>query len=167
MAFQWASACGSAVCRLAFIGNSVRGRLRVSFQSDMGNPYFSAVQRNAGTRKVPASRATSARGRVCLPSGAAPRDFDAELAGVVRQMTVVHTEEQLTGRWHRHPGLVADPERLAVADPPDQRASERVRNRGSGIPAAGLGAGCRGHVIGTGAEDNFSRGVERQLLTAT
>src|SRR5687767_11610492 len=94
---QRASACGSAACRLAFMGNSVRGRFSVSFQSAMRSFY------STGRRPYKAKAGAPERGRrpsdrsrrEYLPAGVAARNRDPELAGVVVDDAVVDAQEQL------------------------------------------------------------------------
>src|SRR5687767_3788103 len=124
MAAQRASASGSTVWRLAFIGKSVRGRLSVSFQSAIGDPSILTKKRPAPRRgRRPAGEPW--RWRSAPPAGAP--DFHTELAGVVGVMVVVDPEEQLARPGHRNRGLIANRERTPVADAANQRPGEHVR----------------------------------------
>src|SRR5215216_235393 len=101
MAVHLASVSGSLVGRFAFIGKPVRGRLRVSFQSDIqGELYFTAT-REPGSR-LPRSLMSSR-----LP------DLHHKVPAVVRQVVVVDAQEQgAVGRHLERFCGIADGKRL-------------------------------------------------------
>ena len=54
--------------------------------------------------------------------GGIRRDLNLERSSVVGKVAVVDSQEQLPGRRHLHPALIANHKSRAVSDPPDQRA---------------------------------------------
>src|SRR5215207_3748090 len=110
MAAHRASASGSVAGRFAFIGNPVRGRLRVSFQSAM---YICQLYRikagRPGGRPAPQINPGSA------PDSRNLADDDLEVALVVLETVVVHAEEQHAVARSDDRALVADRERRAIA----------------------------------------------------
>src|SRR6185503_5459894 len=120
IAFQRASICGSATGRFAFIGNSVRGRLRVSFQSDIEYSIVLHAMALAGWRY---RQWQMADGRdLRFP------DFDDEIAAVVGDVVVVDTQEQTAVSRHvQSVGRIANRERLSVAHAADEGAHRSRR----------------------------------------
>ena len=103
---------GSAVCRLAFIGNSVRGRLRVSFQSGIGKRIGTSRRSAYGTRGAAQAEGPRKSGSSSAPGLAAAvrrgivADRDLELARIV--VLVIVVDRQIEQHPSPAPGWTSD-----------------------------------------------------------
>ena len=103
---------------------------QTGYKSWLLKPFDPLFRKNgAGTRLVIRVAGTQDQPKVGLDigktlrgsvSGAASPIGHDELAGVVRPLVVIHRQIEHSVERHRHAGLIANSERLAVADAADQ-----------------------------------------------
>src|SRR5262245_40710151 len=163
MACQRASASGSVVGRFAFIGNPVRGRFSVSFQSAMGIRQLYrkrpvAPGGTAGSRCLRRSGGSSSGDR--RVQGPALPDDDLEIPLVVLERVVVDAEvEQSVGGCHDHLAA-SDGEWLAITETSDQRAGKAVGQRSGSDAAARFRTVDGRNVVWIVTQLNLARRVE-------
>src|SRR6476469_3176673 len=128
------------------------GRLTAAYKKKGPIPFLGPALRSSYPRRLAADPFA--------------RDLDMERSVVVLQVSIIHTEEQLSGGRHLHPALAADDERCAVPDTADQGTRDAARDWRTWRDRVVAHPAWIGGRIPVAADVDLTRGAEGYPLAA-